>query len=184
VLAEDAIRDLVARARRGAPDAFDALVRAHLRPAYTVALAIVGRPADAEDVAQDALVLAFERLDSLRDPGRFVPWLLSIVRNQARNWLDHRRLADVPRDSEVPETGAPDPGHDAATHRRALLHALGDLSDVPREVVLLHDLEGWTHREIGDALGISEIMSRQHLFVARQNLRERLEGELQSGVVS
>ena len=52
--------------------------------------------------------------------------------------------------------------------------ALGKLSDVQREVVLLHDMEGWKHREIAQALHISEVSARQHLFVARKQLREIL----------
>jgi RNA polymerase sigma-70 factor (ECF subfamily) len=45
---------------------------------------------------------------------------------------------------------------------------------VQREIVLLHDMDGWTHKDIADSLGITEVRSRQHLFVARKLLRERL----------
>ncbi len=58
--------------------------------------------------------------------------------------------------------------------RRGLEAAIAGLSPPQREVVLLHDLEGWKHREIADSLGLSEGMSRQHLFNARRKLRERL----------
>jgi DNA-directed RNA polymerase specialized sigma24 family protein len=58
--------------------------------------------------------------------------------------------------------------------RRRLVGALGQLGPVQREVVLLHDLESWTHAEISAAIGISEVMSRQHLFVARRVMREWL----------
>ena len=65
---------------------------------------------------------------------------------------------------------------DSSTYRDQLLRALGKLTAVRREVVLLHDLEGWTHPEIAGALQISELMSRQHLFLARRELREQLGG--------
>jgi RNA polymerase sigma-70 factor, ECF subfamily len=167
---------LVAQARRGVPAAFDALVRRHYRAAYTVALAIVGRRADAEDVCQDAWVRVLERLEDCRNPDRFVYWLLQIVRNRARNHLEYRRVRAA--EPLEPETAAAtdDPGKDLDRERlRARLEtSLVDLPEVQREIVLLHDLEGWSHREIGNSLGISEVMSRQHLFQARRRLRELL----------
>jgi RNA polymerase sigma-70 factor (ECF subfamily) len=166
--------DLVARAQRGEQDAFGALVRGYLRPAYSIALGIVGRPADAEDVAQDALLLALERIDTCREPARFSGWLVKIVRHQGYNWLARRKLRDVPAHDGAREQhdDASDP--ETAFSRERLLRALEAISAVRREVVLLHDLEGWTHSEIAAALGISEVMSRQHLFQARRELRTQL----------
>ena len=165
---------LVARAKTGERQAFEALARLYLRPAYSVALAIVRRPSDAEDVAQDALILAFERLASCREPERFAAWLLTIVRNQARNFLDKRRLRDVlpqvPAESGAETTEVSGP----SVERAKLLSALDSLSAVEREVVLLHDLEGFTHEEIGQIVSISCVMSRQVLFVARRKLRNVL----------
>ena len=162
---------LVARARRSEAAAFEALVRRHLRPAYAIALAIVTRPSDAEDVAQEAMMIACQRIDTCRDPERFSAWLFQIVRNHARNWLARRRLRDVSRDPAPPEPvhGGPEP--DAGAFRGQLVAALAQLGEVEREIVLLHDLDGWTHPEIADALGISVVMSRQHLFQARRRLR-------------
>jgi RNA polymerase sigma-70 factor (ECF subfamily) len=177
---DDATRALVLRAKRGDSAAFEALARAYLRAAYAVALAVVRRPADAEDVAQEAMLRAFERLDSCRDPARFGGWLMQITRNHARNWLDKRRLRDVPANDQTAERVDPGPMPDAGAARDRLLAALEALGDAQREVVLLHDLDGWTHGEIADALGISEVMSRQHLFQARRALRARL-GEVDDG---
>jgi RNA polymerase sigma-70 factor, ECF subfamily len=182
VLAEDETAALVGRARRGDREAFDALVRAFLRPAYSIALGIVRREADAEDVAQDALLLAFERLDSCREPARFGAWLFTIARNQARNWLERRKLRDVPTADSGSEPIQP---VSAATVQRShLVRALELLGAVQREVVLLHDLEGWTHEEIAKAIGISEVMSRQHLFQARKRLRSELDDEISKGTGS
>jgi len=168
---------LVVRAQRGDRAAFDALVRAHLRTAYSVALGVVGRPADAEDVAQDAMVIALERIDTCRDPARFPGWLVQIVRNQSKNWLDRRRLRDVPADQNPTEQADHTSWPDVAGEKGRLLQALGRLSPVARQVVLLHDLEGWTHAEVASSLGISEVMSRQHLFLARRELRSQLDGQ-------
>jgi RNA polymerase sigma-70 factor (ECF subfamily) len=83
----------------------------------------------------------------------------------------------------VGETVAAPPGlgplRDAerADVRAHLERALATLTDVRREVVLLHDLEGWSHREIGEHLGLAEGTVRAHLFWARRDLRRRLSAE-------
>jgi RNA polymerase sigma-70 factor (ECF subfamily) len=165
---------LVGRAKQGDASAMEALVRAYLRASYAVALAILRRPSDAEDVAQDAFILAFERIDTCREEARFGGWLLQIVRNQAKNRISWRKLRDVaeePSQTAVPTGIFPE----IAAIRRDLIAALGAVTAVQREVVLLHDLEGWTHPEIGETLGISAVMSRQHLFLARRRIRAALE---------
>lgn len=167
--------ELVRRVQRGEKAAYAPLVRAFLRPAYAVALAVLRRPHDAEDVAQDAFVVALEKIDTCRHPDRFAGWLLQIVRNRARNRLDERRLRDVPVEADAPEGWTPAVERSGLEGR--LLAALEDLGPAQREVVLLHDLEEWTHAEIASAMGISEVMSRQHLFQARRLLRSQLAGE-------
>lgn len=168
---------LVERARAGDASAFEHLVRAHLRPAYAVALAVMGHPQDAEDVCQDAFVLALERLDQCRDPGRFTAWLLQIVRNQARNAQRARSVRDtVALEEDTAASGLDSPARSAerAELRERLRAGLATLTETQREVVLLHDLEGWPHREIADALGIAEGTARYHLSHARRALRAHL----------
>ena len=165
---------LVLRAREGDTEAFAALAAAFLRASYLTALAIVARPNDAEDVAQDAFVVALERIDSCREPERFARWLLQIVRNRALNCLERRRLRDVPRNESSVDVALEPPSIGIGQLRARLLHALLHVSEIQREVVLLHDVEEWTHLEIAAALGISVGMSRQHLFNARRVLRGRL----------
>ncbi|HEX7505981.1 MAG TPA: sigma-70 family RNA polymerase sigma factor [Polyangia bacterium] len=177
MLTHDASADLVHRAQRGEADAFTGLVQAFLRPAYSIALSVVGRPADAEDIAQEAFLKAFQAIDTCREAERFAAWLFQIVRNRARNLLDSRRLRDVAPDGAKILEFATLPS-EAAGMREALLSALADLDAERREVVLLHDLEDWTHKEIAEVLDISEVHSRQHLFQARQILRAKLGGGL------
>jgi RNA polymerase sigma-70 factor (ECF subfamily) len=181
---------LVTRARGGDGDAFGRLVRRHLPAAHGAAFALLGESADAEDVCQDAFVAALAHLEECRPEEKFRPWLLTIVRNRALDLrrrqrvraaepLDDRweRGADEPRaigsiDDQGPLRAAENA--DARTHLRA---ALDTLTDVRREVVLLHDLEGWTHREIAAHLGLAEGTVRAHLFWARRRLRESLSAE-------
>jgi RNA polymerase sigma-70 factor (ECF subfamily) len=131
---------------------------------------------DAEDVCQDAFVKASDKLDNCRNAEKFAAWLLQIVRNRARNFLDYRRVRTAqPIDTlSVASTLSSDRDAEQAELRNVLEEALTQLSDVQRDVVLLHDLEGWKHREIGESLGLSEGAARQHLFSARRKLRELL----------
>ena len=167
---------LVERARRGNSAAFEALVRRHYRAAYAVALAILGNGMDAEDVCQDTFVKVLDKLDDCRQAEKFVAWLLQIVRNHARNYRDYRRVRTAqPLDTiSVASSLKSDRDAERAELRGVLEEALDELSEVQREVVLLHDLEGWKHREIGETLGLSEGAARQHLFAARRKLRELL----------
>lgn len=173
----EATAALVGQARRGEARAFEELVRRHFRAAYSVALAVLASPADAEDAAQDAFLTAFERLDGCREPERFAGWLLQIVRNRALNALESKKVRARSADRlAAPGEESAQPAPDAGLRDR-LVAALQRITPPQREVVLLHDLDGWTHAEIAQALGISEVMSRQHLFQARKVMRVELEEE-------
>lgn len=146
------------------------------------ALSIVHEPADADDVCQDAFVSALERLDDCRNPDRFLAWLLQIVRNRANSFHRYRRVREArPLESITARTDdGTDPHRDAERSelRSRLLEEMRHLSDVQREIVLLHDLEGWRHREIAELLSMPEGTVRSHLSNARRTLRERIGREL------
>jgi RNA polymerase sigma-70 factor (ECF subfamily) len=172
--------DLVTQCLRGDGDAFDALVRRHYRTAFSVALGVLVNRHDAEEVCQEAFVKALERLEDCRDPDRFVPWLMTIVRNRALSFRSYRKVREtselVPEIAEARDSPFRDLTQaELGAHLTA---ALATLSEVQREVVLLHDLDGWSHKEIAEELEMTEVRSRQHLFVARKALRERLGGSL------
>jgi RNA polymerase sigma-70 factor (ECF subfamily) len=167
---------LVGRAREGDSQAFDALVRRYLRAAVAVAYSVVLEPADAEDVAQDAFISALERLDSCQ-PDRFAAWLMRIVRNRAISWQRRRRVRrSEPLEWAVGVRSLGDPGSDLdrTNLREQLTGAMATLPEKQREVLLLHDLEGWRHREIGEVLGMKEGTVRYTLFQARRAVRDRL----------
>lgn len=167
---------LVQRAMGGDRQAFSALVRRYQRAAYLVALGVTREHADAEDVAQEAFLVALERLEECRDPTRFAGWLTTIVKNRARNLLRREQLREgEPVPFQVPSgTPGPDRETERAMLRGALAQAVGQLSPLQREVVLLHDLEGWKHREIAERLGMPSGTVRSHLHFARRRLREIL----------
>jgi RNA polymerase sigma-70 factor (ECF subfamily) len=174
------VGDLVVRARQGDTEAFEGLVRLHLGAAYTVALGVTNDPTDAEDVVQESFITALERIEDCKDPNRFSGWLLSIVRNRALNWRRAQAVrATAPLDDVkvAASTESPERDMSRTVLREDLTAALGELTELQRQVVLLHDLEGYKHREIGEMLGISEGASRFHLSTARALLRATLGGE-------
>ncbi len=179
VLETDADAGLVRRLRDGDGAAFEALVRVHYRAAYAVALSVTGRHVDAEDVCQDAWVRVLERIGELREPERFRAWMLQIVRHAALNQLAHARVrrAEPLEAADAQRRGDPRQDLIVVFLRARLERALAGITEVQREIVLLHDLDGWAHRDIAARLGMSEVMSRQHLFQARRALRRLLTGK-------
>lgn len=173
----DSDASLVSRARQGDAAAAEALLRRYFRASYVLALGRLGNRFDAEDACQDAFVRCLERLHECREPARFGAWLLSIVRSTAHNRGAYLRVRSAePLDSH-PGLRSPDSADRVAQRselRTTLWLALGRLSPVQREVVLLHDLEGWRHAQIADQLELSEAMSRRHLSNARKRLRALL----------
>jgi RNA polymerase sigma-70 factor (ECF subfamily) len=168
--------ELVRAALQGQTQDFGVLVTRYMRPGYLVALSVTGNPEDAEDVSQEAFLVALKRLEDCRDPDRFGGWFLTIVRNRARNLLRRERLR---RGEELTPEISPGPGGPAEDLkqleiREQLAKGLEGLSEVRREVLLLHDLEGWKHREIAERLGIPDGTVRSHLHFARKHLRDRL----------
>ena len=173
---EETDADLVLAVRRGDRDAAGRLLQRYLRACRAVALAVTGSEDDADDVCQDGFVAAVARIDDCRDPAKFGGWLLQIVRNHARNHRRRRVLRETLPLAESTASLTPDPGLAAerAELRSRLGAALGRLPEQQREVVLLHDLEGWTHREIGERLDLPAGTVRSHLHHARRKLREIL----------
>lgn len=168
---------LVERARAGNGDAFEALVRRHMRAAYAVALGVTRNPADAEDVVQDAFVKALEELESCREPDRFAAWLARIVRNRAHSFHRYRRVRRAASlDDAGPLPGRSDPARDTdrSRLRERLTEAMQELPERQRQVLLLHDLEGWKHREIGELMDMPAGTVRYTLHQARRAMRELL----------
>lgn len=177
VSSEPSNDELVHRTLAGDSAAFAPLVQRYRRAALARALAIVLDPLDADDVAQIAFIHAYEQLATLRDGRRFELWLMTIVHRRALNFVRaERRRRKEPLTDAIPAL-PPDEAERALSGRRSrerLLAALAELSPAQRSVVLLADLEDWSHERIAAALGCSIAMSRRHLSDARRRLRTLL----------
>ncbi len=172
-------RELVAgylRHRR--EGAFRALYRRHTPRLSQLALRILGRRRrDAEEAVQETWIRATEKLESFGWRSSLATWLTGIAINVCRDRLryDRARPRPVLADSSggIEEPG-PAPGDDC---RLDLERAISSLPDRYRQVLVLHDVEGYTHQEIGRFLDIEAGTSKSQLFHARQAMRQRLGAE-------
>ncbi len=163
-------RTLVLAAQRGEREAFSELVRTHGRRAYAVARAIVVNHEDAEDAVQEAFLHAYRALHRFLPDQAFGAWLHRIVANAALDITRRRKVRDA---DELPETVASpfrDPA-EANELRQRLQEALEKLPARQRAVIVMHDVEGFKHAEIGTMLGIPEGTARSDLHYARSYLR-------------
>jgi RNA polymerase sigma factor (sigma-70 family) len=165
---------LVDRARSGSVDAFEALARRHRDRVYRTALRLTGNSYDAEDVAQEALVQAWQRLDTFRGDSAFATWLYRIVVTRAYNVRRSTRRMELV--DEVPETAAP--GADRVVEERQQRHDLAEaIAALPfdrRAPLVLHQFEGLSYDEIAVVLEVSTATVRMRLFRARRELADRM----------
>ncbi len=166
-------RSLVLSAQQGSRDAFAELVRRHQVRAFAIARAVTLTREDAEDAVQEGFLHAYRALARFRPDQPFGAWLGRIVANAA---LDIGRRRKV-RDADQLHESLAAPFHDPAEQdelRRRLLTGLAALPERQRAVIVMHDVEGFTHGEIGELLGMPEGTSRSDLHHARAALRRML----------
>lgn len=169
--------ELAALAHAGDRQAFGELVRRYAPQARRLARTILGNPDDADDAAQDGFLAALRHLGRY-DPTRpFGPWLLRVVANAAS---DRRRRRRVRQTEPLPPsltagTVGPDKATDLGRLNRDLREALSQLPERHRVAVVLFDVEGYSHREIGEVLNVPEGTVRSDVFHGRRTLRELLE---------
>ena len=167
---------LVERCRQGELGAFEELYKAHSGRLFSLAMRMLGNPADAEDMLQEIFLSAHRKLDSFRGEAALGTWLYRLAMNQI---LDHVRsraartgqLTDGLDDTSLLADGE---GHrlaDRAIDRIDLERAIAELPEGCRAAFVLHDVEGLEHREVSDVLGIAEGTSKSQVHKARLRLR-------------
>lgn len=178
---------LIRRIRDGERDLFYELIRPYERRVYAAAFAILRNEADAEDVAQEAVMKAFKHIRQFRAEARFSTWLLQITINEARMWKRkaHAEIMEpiaghqdeegsyVPRDfadwREIPSEAL-----EQKEIREQLAGALASLGEKYREVFVLRDMQHLSIEETAKALGISTGSVKTRLLRARLMLRDLL----------
>lgn len=177
---DDELKDIIARAKAGDRGAFDELVKETYQKVHALAFRLTGNEHDADDVVQDTYVRAYRSLRKFRGDARFSTWLHRITANSASTLMGRRQrhrhddidsvidLADH-RDDSDPEFQL----QNGAVGVR-LRRALDNLPERLRNVVVLRDVHGMSHREIAEELDISEAAAKVRLHRARARLRDGL----------
>lgn len=166
---------LLSAARRGDEAAFLALYRRHAGRVRRLVERWVADPDVVEDLCQESWLRAFRGLDRFRGDSEFGSWIHTIARNvvMGRGRTIQRR-SELLAESWRPVTAV----HPERIELRLELNrALSALPPGMRQVLWMHDVEGWTHKDIGTFLGVAPGTSKSQLFRARARLRETLRGE-------
>lgn len=167
------LADLLARCRRGEAVAQRKLYERLAGPMLVVARRYAPSLADAEDALQDAFVKVFQRLDDFRGQGSLLGWVRRIVISTSLDAWDRRRVRRTDFDLDhvvvqhVPTPDASALDHLAMEEVRALIE---QLPAGCRHVLLLYTIEGYSHAEIGEMLGVGESASKAQLSRARHRL--------------
>jgi len=166
-------QELIRRAAQGDEAAVRELYRLHAPRVYAVTRRLAGCDALAEDYAQEAWVRALRALPGFRGDARFSTWIHRIAVNAAlhgRRWRERRVRHEIPLPMALPTYGRAE----GTELRLTLAHAVDQLPEGMRRVLILHDVEGYTHEEIGETLGVAAGTSKSQLFKARARLRDLL----------
>ena len=165
---------VVARARRGDQAAIEALYRAYEAPVYNIARRICRTVEDAEDVAQETFLEVARSIRKYRGEGSLWGWIRAIAASKSLMRLRRNRYRET---DELHENVTPQRRDDGLL-RMDLEAALERLPNVSRAVVWLHDVEGYTHAEIGEMMGKTTSFSKSQLARAHERLRRWLGEEV------
>ena len=167
--------DLAAGLRRGDERAFEQLYREYADGVFHVAERMLGNAADAADVLQETFIAVFRRIETWRGEGSLKSWLYRIA---IRFGLRAKRRRPFTLDFNDPEEATPpsayDPPPAETDFRSAVDREIQRLPARSRMVFVMHTVEGMTHPEIADALGVDEGTSKSQLHYARSLLKRRL----------
>ena len=163
----------VQKALLGDLNAIEHIYENYYRSVFRVVYRLYPARETAEEIVNDTFIIAFRRLETLKNHNAFRSWLFSIAVNNVRN---RRRKENKRMTIEMDEAF---PAHDAENPlmKAALERAIDDLPQGCREIFLLHDADGFTHQEISRILNIAEGTSKSQLFKARNMLKKNLLGK-------
>jgi RNA polymerase sigma-70 factor (ECF subfamily) len=179
---------LIQRVKTGDSDAFYELVRPYERAVFLSALSLVKNDADAEEVAQEAVLKAFRGLSRFRQEAKFSTWLIQIAINEAKMKLrkDRRHLYESLEEGQQTDEGdyiprdfadwreIPSEALEQKELRDALVKALDSLPEKYRTVLILRDVQQLSITETAQALGLSEANVKTRLCRARLQMRDAL----------
>jgi RNA polymerase sigma-70 factor (ECF subfamily) len=169
--------DLVARCQAGDVDAFAELYLCHSARIFSLAVRMSGSPQTGEDLLQEIFLQAYRKIGGFKGDAAVGTWLYRLALNHCLDFVRSRQARmDKSTDALEPEThrAAPAASRESPVERIDLERAMQQLPAGCREVFVLHDVEGYEHKEIAAMLGIAEGTSKSQVFKARMKLRALL----------
>ena len=175
---EGADLDLVARCRAGDAGAFETLYRQHAARIYTLACRMAGSRDDGEDLLQEIFLQAHRKLGSFKGDSSIGTWLYRLALNHCLDYVRSRqaKMSKLTDTLDGETSVEPTARRETPIARLDLERAIERLPEGCREAFVLHDIEGFDHKEVGERLGIAEGTSKSQVFKARMKLRGFLRG--------
>jgi RNA polymerase sigma-70 factor, ECF subfamily len=178
------LSETIRLAQKGDAAAFESLYQTHNRRVYALCLRMVGNPAEAEDLTQEAFLQTYRKIQTFRGESNFSTWLHRVTVNIVLMKLRRKKYVEVSleenteRDEDSPsprnELGEADLRLTGSIDRINLQRAIEQLPPGFKSIFILHDIQGYKHNEIGEILGCSAGNSKSQLHKARMRLRELL----------
>ncbi|MEL7432512.1 MAG: sigma-70 family RNA polymerase sigma factor [Chloroflexota bacterium] len=178
--------NLITSAQAGDVDAFNQVVLHFQDYVFTIAYRIMNDPQSASDMAQDAFLSAYRKLDTFKG-GSFKAWIARITTNtcydelrkrkrRPQDYLEEMPGADMYDEPPIP-AAAPDPEQEAqrADLNQAIQDCIGALNDDQRIVLVMSDVEGYAYQEIADSVNVSLGTVKSRLSRARTSIRRCLQ---------
>jgi len=174
----DADAELVLQTQSGSSAAFETLVRNHQRMIHSLTFRMTGSPADAEDLAQETFIRAYEQIGTFRGTAKFSTWLYRIAMNTCLNWKqsEARRFqlhASCANEISAQHLG----GENSSADTQSNQHVQAALLKLPakqRAAIVLTIYDGLNHAEAAQILGCSETTVSWRVFAARRKLKNWL----------
>ncbi|HEY5233395.1 MAG TPA: RNA polymerase sigma factor [Verrucomicrobiae bacterium] len=172
----DADEDLVLQSKNGSIAAFETLIRNHQTMIHALTFRMTGSPADAEDLAQETFIRAYEQINHFNGGAKFATWLYSIAVHACLNWRrnEARRFqaqADCAVEMLARQTDADNSPNEMAQQAQA---ALMKLPAKQRAAIVLTIYDGLNHAEAAKVLRCSETTVSWRVFTAKRKLKRRL----------
>ena len=164
---------LIARCRAGDVEAFETVYKQHAPRIYALAARMAGSPDQGEDLLQEIFLQAHRKLASFKGEAALGTWLYRLAVNHCLDFVRSRqaRMGKLTDTLDHETASQPVARRETPIARIDLERALERLPEGCREAFVLHDIEGYDHREVADMLGIAEGTSKSQVFKARMKLR-------------
>ncbi len=177
----DTENEIIRRIQKGDRKAYEIIVRQYRMPLFNLALRMTGSYDDADDLAQDAFVAAYQSLNRFDAQKRFFPWIYTIALNHIRNHLKkkQRQYGETCVDENSVPADIPTPEQAAIRHQASaqLERFLQRLPAEMREAVILRYYQGLSFDNISEILNISQSAAKMRVYRGVNRLKELMEAE-------